>query len=186
MKYAIIILLAATIPLPLQAGSFSGETTVTARLTVGAASSCSGSVTETAISTTLPKNMPKIIGTIWVNCPGATNIYAGLVGGNGDVGLRMGTVPNSDKYVQAPYWLNQLALWGATNASPIYMMIGGTKEFINNGGQDPSLPTNVKSLAQIPGSEDSFALRIEGDSCNPCNLKTGSYTYQIKIFGYWS
>lgn len=186
MKYAIVSLLAAIISLPVQAGSFSGETTVTARLTVGAASSCSGSVTETAISTTLPKNMPKTIGTIWVNCPGATNIYAGLVGGNGDVGERMGTGPYSNTVVQPPYWLNQLALWGASTASPIQLRILGTKSFTNNGGQDPSLPTNVKSLAQIPGSEDSFSLSIEGDSCNPCNLKTGSYTYQIKIFGYWS
>lgn len=186
MKYAIAILLAATIPLPVLSGGFSGETTITAKLTVGAASSCTGTLTEHAIGTSLSQNVPQYIANLYVKCPGALHVQAGLVGGNGDVAVRMGSQAASETNVQPPYWLNQIALWSVTNSKPIYIKVVGIRNLLNGNGQNLSLPDNVKSLAQIDGSEGPYTIYIEGDGCQPCNLQTGSYTYQIKIFGYWA
>lgn len=186
MKYAIPILLAATFPLSLLAGGYSGETTVTAKLTVGAASSCTGSLTEHAIGTSLTENSPQYIANLYVKCPGALHVQAGLVGGNGDVAVRMGSQAVSETNVQPPYWFTELAQWSVTNSRPIYIRVQGVRNVLNGNGQNLSLPNYVKSLAQIDGSEGPYTIYIEGDGCQPCNLQTGSYTYQIKIFGFWA
>lgn len=188
MKSLMTFLTVSALSGPALAGGYSGDQTVSARLTVGAASSCSGSVTETPITNSLKSTgSSTVVGNVTVNCPGATYIIAGLIGVDGKIGEQLRNSKATGTFsVQGPFWMTNF-IRGQTADMEVELHTSGESEIIQiHDSRNLDLPSSVGSASKIDGSQGTFQIRLS-TKCNndTCTLNTGSYPYLIKLMGYW-
>lgn len=169
------------------AGTYGGETTVNATITVGAAASCRANVTEIPLGN-LVANGYTTVGELSVDCPGADSNYIGVVGGDGKIGAStcsVGSCSNID--AAEPYWAKVITN-DAQSDAVLTIDAPGLKivTFIPYEGSY-GLPADVLSLNKAQGSSGTYAisLSIHCHGTGQCTLKTGSYPYQLKVYGYW-
>lgn len=169
-------------------GVFSGENTVNAVVTVGATASCTAVATEIPLDNLVPDTVR--IATVTVSCPGAGWSYLGVVGSDGRVGARTCSDVCPSYYSGAVYWAS--AIMDNDRPLPAWLTVNSTDGSMPDlfSSPDPSngLPPYVGSLAKGTGSKATFTVDLE-TACNggtgKCRLKTGSYPYQMKTYGYW-
>ncbi|MCS4267316.1 hypothetical protein M2406_003034 [Serratia sp. BIGb0163] len=173
---AAILMCMSCLPTTAQ-GAYGGGTTVNANVTVGAAASCIGSNVEFTISDAQHPAQWNKVAALTVTCPGASAVFAGLVGGDGDVGIRTGGT--GDGAVGAPIWGKAINPSGS-----------GASLHLGNDNADYvpveaswGLGPAVKWLQKRDGSTGTFDVMLYDWLKTP--LLTGVYPYSLKVYGYW-
>ncbi|WP_371973010.1 hypothetical protein ACB496_15480 [Lelliottia nimipressuralis] len=178
---------------PSVAGVYSGDQTVTGTLIVGGAASCSAAIAEQPLTNTITRSALTNVGTLTVTCPGAASTLAGLIADDGAVVAGL-TSSNGNSSAAGGY-LQMLRAVNSTKDvySLVILQIDSSSADANYLKTDPTdlysgLPPNVLSVIHKSGETGSYTINFSA-SCNgtpTCQLNTGSYSYRVKVYGYWS
>ncbi|CAI1000398.1 Uncharacterised protein [Serratia liquefaciens] len=160
---------------------YGGGTTVNSSVIVGAAASCTGDNTIYPLTAnTYTGVSPQLVGRITARCPGATFVYAGIVGGDGTVGLRTGRQIGNG-VVPVTTWSTSIC--ASVEITENVLQIGLDTNDYETVLTGWGLPTNTYFLQKKDGPDAAFSVYLTTPKCTA--LTTGVYPYTIKIYGYW-